>query len=666
MFLMRLRRRILSFIGSLAIFGSVVTFLIIPSLTLIVYSEELTDKDRIIRKNDRGIILTDRDNVPFFRLEQGRITEVVPLEKISQNMIQSVVAMEDRSYWDHKGISLRGISRAFATNISQGRIVAGGSTITQQLVKNTMLAPNKSYIRKYIEAILAVALERNFNKSEIMEMYLNTVYFGQSAYGIADAAKHYFNTTPEELTIAQAATLTGFLTAPTQVSGDPGLVSRNQHLVVDTLLDLKKISEEEAQKIKDTPIEFAEVSREDKNILAPHFALAVSGQVQAIIGEDHPPVIVKTTLDRKIQEFAEDALDQHVQRIRRQGAGNGAVVVIEPSSGEILAYAGSFDWSDPSYGKVDMAASPRSPGSAFKPFVYALAFEKNIMTPATMLPDKPVTYGTSYKPRNYDGRFRGNVLARRALANSLNVPSLAVMEKVSVPTVLNFLQSLGFSTLKDPKDLGISLVLGTNEVPLFELTNAYGVFANYGMYTPHTTILSIKNAGGDTLYEQKQSSRRVLSEDSAFLITSILTDNRSRSEQFGGMLDTSVDAAVKTGTSEGYRDSVTVGYTSNTAVGVWVGNNDNTPMQRLTGSLGAAPLWKTIIQKVSGWRPPEKFRKPDDIVERQVCFYRRLETGDTTPSAYTEYFSGDMAPRESCVLNQPEQPAVHQEETVTS
>lgn len=653
---MRIWHNIIFLSGSFVLFGLVILFLIIPSITIIAYAPELSSKNRLVRKNDRGIILTDREGDQFFRLDEGRMATIVPLDNISPYIKEGVVAMEDRTFWSHHGISPRGIIRALFTNMTQGKIVAGGSTITQQLVKNTMLEPHKNFLRKYIEAILALALERNFTKNEILEMYLNTVYFGKGAYGIAEATDRYFGIPPDTLSLGQASVLLGLLTAPSSISQDSERAREQQNIVINTLKDLDEISEEEAKEAIETPVQFVASKPEQNEALAPHFALAAAHKVREILGENHPPVIVTTTLDRKVQELAEKALADHISRIKSQGAGNGAVVVIDPTSGEVLAYAGSFDWFDPEVGKVDMAASPRSPGSAFKPFVYALAFERNIMTPATVLPDKPITYGSAYTPKNYDGRFRGQVLARRALANSLNIPSLAVMEKVTVPSALSFIQSLGFTTIKDEKDLGISLILGTNEVPLVEITNGYGMFANHGIYHQSTTILSITDTSGKSLYEWKRESERVLSEESAFLITSILTDNRSRSELFGRLLDTSVDAAVKTGTSEGFRDSVTVGYTPNLVVGVWVGNNDNAPMQKLTGSLGAAPLWKSLIQQISQWYPPQKFSKPDRIVEERVCTHNGLRVNEATSSAITEYFIGGTAPTGVCFVSQP-QPA---------
>lgn len=642
----------------------IIAFLaLVPPATYLYYARDLKDKDSVINRGLTGLTLQDRDGEEFYTFYQPKEITYIPFSSIPQSAQEAVIASEDKTFYTNNGFSITGVARAFITNLFAGRIVEGGSTITQGLAKNAFLDQSRNYMRKYQEIVLAAELNRRFSKQDVLEMYLNSVYFGEGAFGIENAAQAYFGIPASQLSLAQSSMLIGLLPAPSAyspLSNPDDKAKIRQQYVLGEMVEEGYITQEQADAAYAEELEYNPNVAQDKNTMAFHFANYVKNQLIAEFGEERvisEGLKVKTTLDRDFQEYAETTVKNQVQRIQYNDASNGAAVAIDPKTGEILAMVGSYDWMDENFGQTNMAVTPRQPGSSFKPIIFAEALEEKIITPATILHDKETTFVGSYKPKNYDRRYRGDVTARRALANSLNVPAVEVMEMVGVSQGINAARDVGITTLSDDVNYGLSLVLGTGEVPLIELTNAYAVFANQGRYNEPTGIIEITNKYGQKIEqprsfwewinplnwfrgENQDRSREVMSKEAAFLISSILSDTRARSEVFGGALTISRPAAVKTGTTEDYRDALTVGYTPSLVVGVWVGNNDNTPMDNVAGSLGAAPIWRSLMENYLAGTPVEQFEKPTFVVQETICLNGR-RTG------VTEYFIAGTQP-ESC------------------
>lgn len=630
-----------------------ILIVLIPLFTYLYFVRDLTSKEDIITRKNSGIILLDRNNKPFFSFYEAKSKNNIPVDQIPEITKKAIISIEDKNFYKHNGFSLEGLARAILANIEEERFAQGGSTITQQLVKNTLLSPEKSLLRKYQEIVLALEIERRFSKDDILEMYLNTVYFGEGAFGIQDAAQAYFGKDVKNLTLAESALLAAILPAPSALSpltGDAQRAFDRQELVLRLMEEQGYITRKERLAAEQEKITF-HPQRQDINEQAPHFALMVKDELIKRYGEQtiaRSGFRIRTTIDIEKQKFAEKIVSNQIQRLKKNKATNAATVAINPKTGEILVLVGSHSWFDDINGKINMATSPRQPGSSFKPIVYAKAFEERAITPATVLEDKPITYPDGYKPKNYDGRYRGQVLARFALANSLNIPSIHVLEKIGIPSALEMAKRMGITTLKNPSDYGLSLVLGSAEVPLIEMTSAFGVFANDGKLSTRTTILEIRDKKGKLIYSYTPSTKLILDPRIAFLISSILSDSLARSPTFGNALNLSRPAAVKTGTTEDFKDALTIGYTPSLVIGVWVGNNDYTPMDYVAGSLGAAPIWRQLMENFLNGTPVERFLPPTNILRVMVCKENGLRAETATSSAYTEFFLPGTVPTKSC------------------
>lgn len=623
--------------------------------TYFYFARELTGTTRIMNSSNTGLVLLDKNNQPFFTFYQARYKNPVSLPEIPLVLRQTVVASEDKQFYSHPGFSPKSIVAALYVNLTRGELSFGGSTITQQLVKNSLLKPNKSFLRKYQELVLAQEVERRFSKDEILEMYLNSVYFGEGAFGVAQASLTYFGKDVRDLDLAESSLLIALLPAPSKyspLSGNLEAAKQEQNKVLGKMVRSGYISEEQKEEAQKQELNF-KPAPEGINSQAVHFALMVKDELIKKYGEEkiiRSGFKVHTSLNLDWQNFTQEQIKQHVARLAANRATNAAAVVLNARTGEINALVGSIDWNNEIFGRVNMATSPRQVGSSFKPVVYAQGFEKGLITPATVLQDRPTTFGGNYKPKNYDGTFRGPVLVRRALANSLNVPSVEVMNKVGVPQTLEMAKNLGITTLNEENNYGLSLVLGSGEVPLLEITQAYAVFANSGKRINPTSILKIENKYGETIDEHNIQEEQVISEESAFLITSILSDTQTRAEIFGNALNISRTAAVKTGTSEDFRDSLTIGYTPNLTIGVWVGNNDNTPMDNVAGSLGAAPIWRNLMEQFLKDSPAETFIPPVNIIEANICRSNGLLLKEASSAGYLEYFIKGTEPASTCFI----------------
>jgi len=636
-------------------------------------------------------ILDRHGNVLYEILDPsaGRRT-YVPLDRISPYMVAATIATEDKEFYSHPGFDVFAIARAFWQNYQSGETVSGASTITQQLARNLLFSPEersqRSYNRKIREAVLAAEITRLYSKDEILELYLNENYYGNLAYGVEAAAQTYFGTSAEKLTLAQASFLAGLPQAPAiyDVYSNREVTLKRHETV---LVLMYQASQEQGciyvsnhpQRICMDPVSAASAANEMRNyefnspdvpIRYPHWVNYIRTLLEA---QYDPQTIyrsgfsVYTTLDPGLQEAAIQVVKGQISRLADFHATNGALVAIRPGTGELLAMVGSADfYNEAISGQVNMALSPRQPGSAIKPLTYLAAFEKG-WTPSTLIWDVPSEFPPSgipddpspaYKPVNYDGRFHGPVTVRSALANSYNVPAVKTLDFVKIyddlatpreEGLIALARRMGINTLTRP-DYGLSLTLGGGEVTLLELTGAYSIFANNGRFVSPVAITRILDHNGNLIYEyQPQLGEQVVRPEHAYLISSILSDNQARTPAFGpnSILNLPFPVAVKTGTTNDFRDNWTVGYTPDIAVGVWVGNADYTPMQNTTGLTGAAPIWsefiQTALQQLTGGNPAN-FSRPGGVVEKVVCEISGTEPSKWCPKQRTELFAADQPP----------------------
>lgn len=644
----------------------------IPLFTYIYFAADLTSKEKLMNKNDQGITLLDLQNRPFFTFYQAKYKTFASISEIPKQTKEAVIATEDKGFYRHPGFSIKSIARSVVQDFKAKGLNYGGSTLTQQLVKNSLLTSKKDFIRKYQEIVLAAEVERRFSKDEILEMYLNSVYFGNGAFGVKEAAQSYFAKDANDLDIAQSAFLAGLLEAPSYLSSPSGKLTEavnRQHYVLSRMKEQGYISQEQLAQAENEKLDFKN-DNDDIRYAAPHFALMVKDELIKMYGEEtvaRSGFRVKTTINLDWQKYAEEVVNTQLDKLAPDQATNAAVVVEDPKTGEIRVLVGSRSWYNDQFGKVNMAEALRSPGSSFKPIVYLSALEGNIITPATILKDQPTTFRNDpnstdpsvayYKPVDYDRRFRGPVTVRRALSNSLNIPAVEVMNKVGIQRTLEMAKRLGITTLGGPSDYGLSLVLGTGEVPLVEMTNAYATFANQGRENQPTTIAQIYDKTGNLIYEHTPQNELVVDPKFAFLLSSILSDNQTRAEEFGNLLTISRPAAVKTGTAEDWKDSWTLGYTPSLTIGVWVGNNDNSSMREVAGSLGAAPIWKVLMEKFLAGTAKEDFEIPDGVVAEKICPWNGLSAKDASISGtISEYFVEGTAPVGRCIAPKVEPP----------
>lgn len=606
----------------------ILAFLIItPIFTYIYYYNDIGNVDRLLNRNNAGVVLLDKNNKPFFSSGRAEHRDLVPLDKISDQTKHALVASEDKDFYNHGGFSPLSILRAMYTNVISHSIKGGGSTITQQLAKNTLLTKNQTILRKYQELTIATAIEQRYSKDQILDMYLNSVYYGENAFGIEEAAKAYFNTTPAKLDLAQSAMLIGVLPAPSAyspISGDPTLAKERQTTVLSRMVSTGKITEAEKAAALKEKLTYAKPS-DPLNNSAPHFTEMVLNELYSKYGEEkvkRSGFQVKTTLDLSLQNAGNKSVADGMPHIQANGGSNASLVAIDPKTGGIRALVGSADYNNTKFGNVNMVTTARQPGSSFKPIYYSDALATGKITPTTILQDVPKDFG-GYAPLDADRQFRGNVTVRQGLDWSLNIPSVEVMQKEGISNAIDAAKNLNIDTIDKSKNYGLSLALGTAEIPLVQMTSAYSAFANSGEQYAYNSIESIDDKYGSRIYTRTNDSHRAISEQGAYLVSNILSDNQTRNRIFAGTLDvTGTDyqtktVAVKTGTTENARDAWTIGYTPDIAVGVWVGNNDNTPMDS-GGSDMAGPIWREMMSQAIGSKNPS-FTQPSGVVKRTVC-----------------------------------------------
>jgi 1A family penicillin-binding protein len=642
---------------ALLIAAPILAFLILtPVITYAYYYNDISDQERLMNRSNTGVVLTDRNGKVIYSVGRATHHQLTPLTDISKNMQNALIASEDKTFYTDNGFSVTGILRALYGDVTSGSITGGGSTITQQLAKNTLLSDQQTLLRKYEELTVSIAIEQRYTKDQILDMYLNSVFFGGTTFGIDDAAKAYFNEAPKDLDLAQSAMLVGILPAPNTYSptlGSPTYAKERQTTVLTRMVSNGYITEAQKQAALAETLTYAPTQSTAVGE-APAFSQMVLQQLYAKYGEEQ--VIrsgyqVKTTLDLNLQHTLEGNINNHIAYIQRNGGSNASAVAIDPASGEIRALVGSADYNNPDWGKVNMVTTARQPGSSFKAIYYSEALAEGVITPATILQDVPTNFN-GYQPLDADRRFRGNVTARQAISESLNIPSVEVMQKLGIDKAVTAANRMGISTIDASKNYGLSLALGAAEAPLLQMTNAYAAFANQGQQFNTTLIQQINDKFSQTIYTAQEQSKQVISPQAAFLISNILSDNKARAPIFGSSLTVSGrTAAVKTGTTDDDRDAWTIGYTPQLAVGVWVGNNNNQQM-RDGGSDMAGPIWVNTMKAALSGIPNTPFPMPSGVIQKPICYGSGGLASESSYNTYNEYFLASALPTTTCVSQQ--------------
>lgn len=624
----------------------------------------------------------DRHGQLLYQIYKDENRTLVKLSDLPKHVIDATLAAEDKNFYHHFGIDPLGILRAVYNNfIGCGLKIGactlqGGSTITQQLIKNTLLTPERTFTRKLKELILSLSAEGIYSKDQILEMYLNQVGYGGTAYGIEQASRQYFGISARDLSLSESAMLAGLPISPTLLSPfgtTPYLGKIRQQQVLESMVAQKMISENDKLTALATPLVFHPQGVE---IRAPHFVMYVKDLLVKQLGEDlvaRGGLEVTTTLDLKYQDILQNQLNFELAKLSSLHVQNGAGLVLAPKSGEILAMVGSYDFFDPKIdGQVNIILQPRQPGSAIKPITYALALSRGA-TPATVIDDSPICFvlpgQSDYCPKNYDGRFHGRVTLRTALASSYNIPAIKLLNTYGLESMIALAKRLGITTWDDSSRFGLSLTLGSGEITMLDLASVYSVFASGGLKVPLNSILSIRDPKGSDLVYHPTDPRgvsltgdltesqvgtpkvegdspkysQVLPPAVAYQISSILADPVARAPAFGSNSILNLpgkNIAVKTGTTNNLRDNWTFGYTQDLLVATWVGNNDNSPMSSVaSGITGASPIWARTMQTLIKDIPPSPFAPPPNMV--------RLNTS-CSPTPHYEYFIPGTTPKINC------------------
>jgi len=585
----------------------------------------------------------DRNDVLLYEIYSEQNRTPIKLDQIPNYVKQATISIEDKDFYKHRGFAFRGIARAIYNIVFKNNL-QGGSTITQQLIKTTLLTPERTLKRKIREAVLAWLTEIIYSKDQILEMYLNHVPYGGTAYGIEQAAKRYFNKNAKDLNLAEATLLAGLPAAPSKYSpfgANPKLAKIRQEQVLKRMTEDKYINPKEAEETSQQELNYAP---QTNNIKAPHFVLYIKDLLVEKYGikmVEQGGLRVTTSLDFALQEYSQNAVASEVAKLKDMKVSNGSALVTNPKTGEILAMVGSKDYFDPEIdGNVNLTTSLRQPGSSIKPINYVTGLI-NGYTPATLFFDIPLCFTAPgqpqlYCPHNYDGKFHGPVTMRSALANSYNIPAVEMLSLNGIQAMMATAKMMGIQSWQDdPSYYGLSLTLGGGEVKMTEMAVAFGVFANLGEKTDLQPILKVEDYRGYVYQEFKTDSinkKSVLSPEIAYLINSILSDDNARTPMFGSHSQLFIpnhQVAVKTGTtdhSQGPRDNWTIGYTPSILVTAWVGNNDNSSMNPwlVSGVSGAAPIWNKIISFILKNAATENWPQPSNIVKAAACTWQKV------------------------------------------
>ncbi len=614
------------------ILGFIFCFIIIliPFGTYVFLNSLPNPKQLSEREIPQTTKIYDRNGTLLYQIYANENRSLVHLNSIPNNLINATIAIEDKDFYKNPGFNISSIIRAMIAN-SSGKQLQGGSTITQQLIKSTLLTPEKTIERKIKELVLAFWAEKIYSKNEILEMYFNQVPYGGTAWGVEAASETYFNKNVKDLSLAESAFLAGMPQAPTTYSPygeNPNLWKERQKEVLQKMLELKFISPQQEEDALSENISF---QPPQIPIYAPHFVMYVKDY---LIKKYGLPLVEKgglnvyTTLDLNLQNKVQDIVTQEVQNDTYLNLTNGAALVTNPRNGDILAMVGSKNYQDPNGGNVNLTTSLRQPGSSIKVVTYTAALSDGF-TAATILDDSPVTYSipgsSSYSPVNYDGAFHGKIPLRIAFANSFNIPAVKTLQKIGIEKMVDTAKNMGITTWRNPENYGLSITLGAAEVKMVDMATVYGVIANLGKKVELNPILKVTNYSNDIDYKkQEELPNQVVDSGVSYIVSDILADNNARSWEFGLNSPLNIPnhrVSVKTGTTDNKRDNWTIGFTPNFLTAVWVGNNDNSPMSQnlASGITGAAPIWNKIMTLLLQNTKDTGIKIPDDIVQK-TCF----------------------------------------------
>lgn len=656
-----------------------ITVILIFAYTYFVFkvASQLPTPDRLQSFGPLSTEFYDRNGKLLYRLYENRDRSLTKLSELPPYLIQATISIEDKNFYSHSGVDPVAITRAVYSNFKNKGALQGASTITQQLVKNSLLSPEKTYTRKFKEVILALWTEVVYSKQDILQMYFNEVPYGGPAWGVQAAAEMYFGKNAKDLNLAESSYLAGLPASPTQYSPygtQPDLGKERQKEVLSRMVEDKYITEDQAKQAEQEQLE---IRLPESEIKAPHFVMYVKDYLSRNLG---PRIIsqgglrIYTTVDLNLQENIEKIVSEEVDKLSSLNVKNGAAMITDPKTGQILAMVGSKNYHDPTFGKYNVATAFRQPGSSIKPVAYITGFKKGY-TPGNTILDVPVVFkdnwGNSYAPVNYDGRFHGPVSIRTALGSSYNIPAVKMLASVGLESMIETSKQMGITTFNEPSRYGLSLTLGGAEVRMIDMMSVYGVLAQNGIRHTPTPILKVTDSQGNIIDEYKDNSFAAVQSELAYLITNILSDNNARTPAFGpnSLLNIPGQAvAVKTGTSDNKRDNWTFGYTNDFVVGVWVGNPDNTAMnQALTsGVTGAAPIWNRITVRMLKDHPSTSLTRPSGIADAVVDGRKDLIVSGLLPkglvkinqdkdkTTFTDNFSS-FATTSAVVLREPNQ-----------
>ncbi len=613
--------------------------LVIVILFLVVFNiyqflnKELPDINLIYSPPKLSSKIFDRNGNLLYKFYEEENRTWITLDKIPKKFIEATLAIEDKNFYKHGGLSIRGIIKATIYNFkkSDGDKLRGGSTITQQLVKNVFLSNEKSFERKIKEAILTLKIENKLSKDEILERYFNQVSYGGEAYGVQEAAWKYFGKNIWELNDGEFVYLAGLPAAPSSYSpfgNNPELGFLRQKRVVEEMISAKYINKDEGEKILNQKLAF---KKRRQNIEAPHFVFYIKNLLEnkyGFINFERQGLNIYTSLDLYIQKEAEKIVEEEVGKVEKLKISNGAALVVGVKNGDILAMVGSKNYESTDIdGNVNVTTSLRQPGSSIKPINYLLAFKKG-KSPDSYIDDSPVSYYVPgqkvYSPQNYNGKYMGKVTLKTALASSLNVPSVKLLAENGVNNMIDLAESMGISTWKERNRYGLSLALGSGEIRMTEMAQAYSIFANLGEKVEINPIYRIDNYLGENIYKKEKEVEKIADPELALIINDILSDDQARSPIFGLNSKLKIEGktvAVKTGTTNNLKDNWCIGWTPSYLVATWVGNNDASPMSWVaSGVSGATPIWNRIMTKILSNKIDERWADSISLPDDKIIF----------------------------------------------
>ena len=648
--------------GLVAVIGFLVIGFIFSFLVFAWYARDLPSPNKLSQVTGASTVFLDKDDKVLYEMYKDKNRVPVTYQEIPNYLKQATISIEDKNFLKHNGISELGILRGFF-NILLGRGLQSGSTITQQLIKNALLTNRQTIARKVQEMILALEVERRYKKDEILLMYLNEAPYGGSYWGVGTASKAYFNKSVKDLDLVESSILAGLPQSPSTYSPFIGKNEAWRGRAKDVLRRMKEDKyitvDQENQALK--KLETIHFNAPKITFSAPHFIFYVKDQVESQYGAKllDQGVKIKTTLSTEIQQQAEKIVSEEIEKLKDYNATNASVIVLDSKTGEVLAMVGSYDYNDEKFGKFNAALGLRQPGSAVKPITYATAFEKGY-TPATVLMDIKTEFGNSttekpYIPVNYDGKYRGPMQLRFALGNSENIPAVKILAMIGIRDFLSKAENMGLTqfapTDENLKRFGLAVTLGGGETTLLDLTSAFSVFASGGLKHDISSLNEVSDFNGKTIYKKvKIKEKRVLTPEVSFLISHILSDNNARLEVFGANSYLNIPGktvAVKTGTTDDKRDNWAVGYTNSVTVGVWAGNNDNTPMNPkiASGATGASSIFYRLMREILVKNSDGIIAKPDKVKALTIDAYLGGLPKDGYPTR-SEYFIEGTEPKD--------------------